>query len=312
MENSVYSALEARMGSKLLSQRLLKQARKSAHLLHQGEGIFRLERFFPLDSIVSICLAATGLRRRGRQNFLDVRITNQEWTLPRLPAVFDGFRLLQLTDLHLDLDTGLVPAVIRLVRGIDHDAAVVTGDFRNKTAGDFQPCLREAARIIQPLAPLRWGILGNHDVVEMVPSLEAVGLPILLNEVAAIERNGQKLWIAGIDDPHFYKTHSLDKVRSEVPDHDCAILLSHTPETYTEAEPLGFDLQLSGHTHGGQICLPGGIPLVLPCKIDRRFARGPWRHGRLQGYTSTGTGGCGVPARFNCPPEIVLHVLRSA
>ena len=312
MENSDYSVLEARMGRESLSVRLLKQAGKFAHLVHQGEGIFRLERFIPLDSAVSFCLAASGLGSRARRNFLDVRLVKQEWVLPRLPRAFDGFRLLQLTDLHLDLDSALTPVIERLVRGTPHDAAVVTGDFRNKTDGDFWPCLRETLEVIKALDPLRWGILGNHDFVEMVPSLEAAGLRILLNEVVSVEKRGQKLWIAGIDDPHFYKTHDLEKVRSEVPRDGCVILLSHSPETYAAAESLGFDLQLSGHTHGGQICLPGGIPLVLPSKTERRFVRGPWCHGRLQGYTSPGTGSCGVAARLNCPPEITLHVLRAA
>ena len=299
------------MGRDLLAERLLKQAGKSAHLVHQAEGIFGLERFFPLDSLVSLCLSMSGLGPLVRRNFLDVRITAREWSLPHLPAAFDGFRLLHLTDLHLDLDAALTPVIERLVRATPHDAAVITGDFRNKTDGDYHPCLSETERIVKALAPRRWGILGNHDFVEMVPSLESAGLPILLNEVAAIERQGEKLWIAGIDDPHFYKTHSLEKVRAEVPREGCAILLSHSPETYEAAEPLGFDLQLSGHTHGGQLCLPGGTPLVLPCKIDRRFACGPWRHGRLQGYTSPGTGSCGVAARLNCPPEITLHVLNA-
>lgn len=300
------------MGRELFSERLLKQAGRSAHLIHQGEGIFRLERFLPLDTAVSFCLAVVGLGSRARRNFLDVRLVVREWVLPRLPSVFDGFRLLQLTDLHLDLDAALTPVIERLVRGVAHDAAVVTGDFRNTTDGDFRPCLRETIKVIETLAPLRWGILGNHDFVEMVPPLEASGLPILLNEVASIERRGEKLWVAGIDDPHFYKTHDLEKVRSEVPPDGCVILLSHSPETYAAAGRLGFDMQLSGHTHGGQLCLPGGIPVVLPCRIDRRFARGPWRHGRLQGYTSPGTGSCGVSARLNCPPEITVHVLRAA
>ena len=311
MENPDYSDLEARMGREILAERLLKQAGKSARLVHQGEGIFRLERFFPLDSIVAFCLALSGLGGRAHRNFLDVRITTREWILPRLPSAFEGFRLLQLSDLHLDLDAELTPVLERLVRAVAHDAAVVTGDFRNKTDGDYRPCLRETARVVEALAPQRWGVLGNHDFVEMVPSLEAAGLPILLNEVAAIDRQGQKLWVAGIDDPHFYKTHDLEKVRAGVPRDGCVILLSHSPETYAAAEPLGFDLQLSGHTHGGQLCLPGGIPLILPCKIDRRFVRGPWRHGGLQGYTSPGTGSCGVAARLNCPPEITLHVLRA-
>lgn len=311
MENPDYAALEARVGRDILAERLLKQAGKTARLLHQGEGIFRLERFMPMDSIVSFALRISGLGRRARRNFLDVRLVRQEWALPNLPPAFEGFRLLQLADLHLDLEPALTPVIERVVRGVAHDAAVVTGDFRNETDGDYRSCLREVGRVIRALGPQRWGILGNHDFVEMVPSLEAAGLPILLNEVASIERDGQRLWIAGVDDPHFYKTHDLKKVRAEVPEDACVILLSHTPETYAAAGALGFDLQLSGHTHGGQLCLPGGIPVVLPCKIGRKFVRGPWRHENLQGYTSPGTGGCGVAARLNCPPEVTLHVLKS-
>ncbi len=310
MENSDYPALERRLGGGLLSDRMLKQAGKSARLLHQGEGIFRLERFIPLDSLVAFGLGITGLKRQVHRNFLGVRVKTQEWRLANLPQVFEGFRLLHLTDLHLDLDISLTPVITKLVRGIPHDAAVVTGDYRNETDGDYQPCLREMEQIIDTLSPLRWGILGNHDFVEMVPSLEAAGLPILLNEVSSIERGGKKLWFAGIDDPHFYKTHDLPKVRAEIPEGECSILLSHSPETFGEAASLGFDLQLSGHTHGGQLCLPGGIPVVIPCKIAKRFVRGAWRHGNLQGYTSPGTGSCGVAARLNCPPEITLHILK--
>lgn len=310
MENSDYPALEARIGRDLLAARLLQQAKKTAKLIHQGEGIFRLERIFPFDRLVALGLNLTGLRRRTRQNFLDVRLTTCEWKLPRLPPAFEGFRLLHLSDLHIDLELALAPVIERLVRSVPHDAAVITGDYRNATDGDYLPSVREMAGIISALSPQRWGTLGNHDFIEMVPSLEAAGLPILLNEVAAIEREGQRLWIAGVDDPHFYKTHDLAKVRSCIPEGACIILLSHTPETYGAAEPLGFDLQLSGHTHGGQLCLPGGIPVVLPCKVDRQFVRGPWRFGSLQGYTSPGAGGCGVAARLNCPPEITLHILK--
>ena len=302
---------EARLGRERFAERLRKQDGKSARLTHQGEGIFRLERHFPLDRIVGFALALIGLRGRARRNFLNVQVRTTEWVLPRLPAEFDGFRILHLTDLHIDLEPALTPIVRDLVDSVPHDAAVVTGDFRNKTTGDFRPCLHEMAQIIPHLAPQRWGILGNHDFLEMVPALEASGLPILLNEVAAIERDGRHLWLAGIDDPHFYQTHDLPKVRSAIPPDACAILLAHSPETYPEAEALGFDLQLCGHTHGGQLCLPGGLPVVLPCRIDRQFVRGVWRHGRLQGYTSPGTGGCGVAARLNCPPEIALHILRT-
>ncbi len=310
MENADYEALERRIGRDHLSERLLIQAGGTAKLLHQGEGVFQIERYVPIDALVTIGLRCSGLGGLVRRNFLGVGVVTQEWSLPHLPPAFDGFRLLQLTDLHLDLCTDLTPVIAELVRSTPHDAAVVTGDYRNKTDGDYGPCMREMAKITGELSPERWGILGNHDFIEMVPSLEHAGLPILLNEVAAIRRGTDELWIAGIDDPHFYKTHDLAKVRAAIPDAACAILLAHSPEVYPEAEPFGFDLQLSGHTHGGQLCLPGGRAVIVPCKVPKPFIRGRWSHGRLQGYTSPGTGSCAVPARLFCPPEITLHVLR--
>jgi len=310
MENSDYSKLEQRMGRACLADRLLKQVRKEAKLLHQGEGIFRIERVLPFDRIVEFGLRISGLGPLCRRNFLDVRVVEQEWFLPRLPRAFDGFRLLQLSDLHIDLDPALTPVVAKLARETPHDAAVVTGDFRDKTMGDYTPCLREMARITAELSPRRWGILGNHDFLEMVPSLEADGLPILLNEAAFIRRGEGQLWIGGIDDPHFYKTHDLAGVRSRIPSGAFSVLLSHSPETFGESARLGFDFQLSGHTHGGQLCFPGGHPVVVPCRVEKKFIRGRWSHASLQGYTSPGTGSCGVAARLNCPPEVTLHILH--
>lgn len=306
------SALEARLGQTLFQKRIHREAGRAAHLLHQGEGFFRLESYVPLDRIVGFLLAVSGLGRVVRRGFLDVRVVTQEWELESLPAAFDGFRLLQLTDLHADLDPALTPEIIRAIQATPHDAAVITGDFRNKTEGDCERCISETAKIVQHLATPRWGILGNHDFLEMVPRLEAMGLPCLLNEAASIEREGARLWIGGIDDPHFYHTDDLARVRDLIPRGECSILLAHSPEVYEEAARLGFDLQLSGHTHAGQLCLPGGHWVLVPCKVARRFVKGRWTHGPLQGYTSPGTGSCGVAARWNCPPEVTLHVLRTA
>lgn len=306
------SALRARLGDALFEKRLQRQAGKKAKLLHQGEGVFRLERVIPFDATVIRILKLLGLREALRRRFLDVRVVEQEWKLPALPAAFEGFRLLQLSDLHCDLDPALTPVVETLVRATPHDAAVITGDFRNSMGGDHGPCLRDVEKLLSVLSPARFAILGNHDDLEMAPDLESLGLPVLLNESTAIERNGQHLWISGIDDPHFYKTHDFAKARSGIPRDACAILLSHSPETYAEAADAGFQLQLSGHTHGGQICLPGGHALVVPCKVPKKFLVGRWSHGALQGYTSRGTGACGVPARWNCPPEITLHSLHPA
>ena len=113
-----------------------------------------------------------------------------------------------------------------------------------------------------------------------------------------------------MDDPHFYATDNLQKARAAIPSGAASILLAHSPELYRDAAAAGYDFMLSGHTHGGQLCLPGRRPLITNAACPRPMLYGPWRHGAMQGYTSAGTGSCGVPVRFNCPPEFTLHRLR--
>jgi hypothetical protein len=135
---------------------------------------------------------------------------------------------------------------------------------------------------------------------------------MLLNEHIQLERDGEILWIAGIDDPHYYQTHDLKRAREGIPANGAIILLAHAPECYPDAADFGYSTMLSGHTHGGQICLPGGFAIVNNGRVSRRFLRGSWRHEGLNGYTSVGSGGCGVEARFFCPPEVTLHTLVRA
>jgi predicted MPP superfamily phosphohydrolase len=134
---------------------------------------------------------------------------------------------------------------------------------------------------------------------------------VLLNENTSVMRGTDKLWFAGLDDPHFYRTHDFEAARCGIPQGACSILLAHSPEVYDEARHYGFSLMLSGHTHGGQICLPGGIAMVRNGRCPHAQFTGPWTYHGLHGYTSRGTGSCGVPARFNCPPEMTVHVLRT-
>jgi hypothetical protein len=136
-----------------------------------------------------------------------------------------------------------------------------------------------------------------------------MGVRVLVNEPWAIRRAGDVLHVAGVDDAHFYRTDNLERALAGIPPDDFTVLLSHTPELWRHAAHSHVDLMLSGHTHGGQICLPGGVPVFLSAKLPRRLGRGAWRHHDVQGYTSVGCGSCVVTARFNCPPEITLHVL---
>jgi predicted MPP superfamily phosphohydrolase len=133
---------------------------------------------------------------------------------------------------------------------------------------------------------------------------------MLLNEADTIERDGEKLHVAGIDDAHYFRVDNMEKAADGIPLEDFSILLSHTPEVYRQASHAGFDLMLSGHTHAGQICLPGQIPVKLNAVLPRRLGAGSWMHRTMHGYTSSGVGTSIVTARFNCPPEITLHRLE--
>jgi hypothetical protein len=186
----------------------------------------------------------------------------------------------------------------------------MTGDFRGQTFGPFEAALEGLASVRKRLQVPVYAVLGNHDTIRMVPEIEAMGIRMLLNESVTIVRGDQRIHLAGIDDAHYYRADNIQKVASSIPRDEIAILLSHTPEVYRQAAHAGFQVMLSGHTHGGQICLPGSIPITLDSVLPRRMGAGPWRHGDLTGYTSVGVGSSIVPVRFNCLPEITLHHLR--
>ena len=137
-----------------------------------------------------------------------------------------------------------------------------------------------------------------------------MGIRMLLNESEVIERGGQRLYLGGIDDAHFYRMDNIEKVASAIPHDEFSILISHTPEVYRQAADANFNLLLSGHTHGGQVCLPGGIPITLDSVLPRSMGSGAWKYRDMFGYTSVGAGSSVVPVRFNCPPEITLHHLH--
>jgi predicted MPP superfamily phosphohydrolase len=304
--------LRERLGDALYRVRIVEQTHHAAGASHQGGVLESLARFVDVDRAVRLLLKLVGCWRWGYRNFQAIRVIENTIWLPRLPPPLDGFRLLQLSDLHLDLDLALRPAIEARLREVRYDLAVVTGDFRDTTTEDHAPSVKEVVRLLPALTAPAFAVLGNHDFLEIVPPLERAGLRFLLNEVVTVERGGATLWLAGVDDAYFYKTHDLVRVRNAIPEEGFSILLSHSPEIYRQASSHGFDLMLSGHTHGGQICLPGGVPVVKACDVPRAFVAGPWSFRGMGGYTSRGTGSCGVPVRFFCPPEITLHVLRRA
>jgi uncharacterized protein len=266
------------------------------------------------STAITNLLKCAGIDERGRHNCCDYRLERNDVYLPDLPVAFDGYTILHLSDLHADglIDGG--EGIMQILETVPCDLAVVTGDFSFEEAGiHYETCLEALAPIVQAISAQDgiYGVLGNHDLLEMVPGLELMGVQMLMNDAAQLQRGSARIVLAGVDDPHFYECHDLQKALSIAGTDQFVILLSHSPEIAQEASRRGVDLYLCGHTHGGQICLPGGMPLFANTSCLRRYLSGSWNCGAMQGYTSRGTGFSLAAARFFCPPEITLHTLHT-
>ena len=302
--------LEQRLGRLHARQRLEIETDHEARIFGYGLNFFHVENWYSIHSVIRNALRLAGLYRRGMRNAENVTVRHHHVTSHRLPASFDGFSILQVSDMHADISEGAMARLIALLPELKYDICALTGDYRGATFGPFDAALASVARVRACLKGPVYGVLGNHDTIRMVPGLEAMDIRMLLNEFDAIERSGQRIHVAGIDDAHYYRVDNIEKAASLVPDDAFAILLSHTPEVYSQAAHAGFQLLLAGHTHGGQICLPGSIPITLDSVLPRSMGSGAWVYHDMIGYTSAGAGTCIVPVRINCLPEITLHHLH--
>lgn len=304
--------LGSRVGRIHLQQRLGMEHDDDGRVFGQGRTLFHIENWFALHVVIRLVLRLTGLYGRGRRNALNIQVREHDLPIFGLPSAFDGFTVLQLSDLHLDMNEEFPHVLCERVRALEYDCCVMTGDFRYLTAGPHEPALEGLARLRASLKDEVYGILGNHDSIRMVPAMEAMGVRMLLNESVALERRGARVYLAGVDDPHYFRVDNIEKACRDIPADGVSLLLAHTPEVYRQAAHAGFDAMLCGHTHGGQICLPGGRPVMTNAACPRRVCRGAWRYHRMQGYTSVGAGSSVVDVRFNNLPEVTLHRLRCA
>jgi len=304
------AVLEKRLGRRHARARLGIEKDHEAQVFGQGINFFHIENLPLSHAVISAILMATGLYWRGLSNAAKVELRENLIVSPRLPQAFDGFTILQLSDLHVEMSEAAMDRVVALLEGASYDLCILTGDYRAKTWGPHEAAISGVARVRAAVRGEVYGVLGNHDTILMVPALEAVGITMLINEGKIIERAGERIHLAGIDDAHYYRMDNLDKAAADIPPGAFSILISHTPEIYRQAAHADFDVLLSGHTHGGQICLPGRIPITLDSVLPRSMGSGAWRYHDMIGYTSVGAGSSVVPVRFNCPPEITLHRLR--
>jgi uncharacterized protein len=310
MNDAILDKLEQRLGRLHAKLRLGIETDHEAQIFGQGINFFHIENWFSIHSVIRTTLKLTGVYWRGRRNAEHVQVRHNHIGMKTLPRSFDGFTLLHISDLHADMNEGAMRRLADLLPAMTYDACVLTGDYRGATFGPFDAALAGLAQVRSHLTGPVYGVLGNHDTVRMVPGLEEIGIRMLLNECAVISRGEQAIYLAGVDDAHYYRADNIEKAACDIPDEAFSILLSHTPEIYRQAAHAGFDLLLCGHTHGGQICLPGSIPITLDSVLPRQMGAGSWKYRNLVGYTSVGVGSSIVAVRINCLPEVTLHHLR--
>lgn len=278
-----------------------------------------LERAAVLVSAMPFVAAGYGLLR-GR---LEVEVTRQRIILPRLPKAFEGFRIVQLSDLHISpfMTAEQIRRCAEIANELRPDLIALTGDFLTWDAG-------AQGEVVQALAPLRapygvFGCLGNHEVYTKTEEsitrlLDSAGIRVLRHETASIQSQGESLNLIGVDFqgchecPTFPPENYLRGVELLVFTDRVNILLSHNPESFDRAAQLGIDLSLAGHTHGGQLALEYVRRGLNLSRLGYTYTSGWYEKAGGQLYVNRGIGTIGFPIRLGAPPEITVFELARA
>lgn len=288
-----------------------KQFQLTGRKLRNKSLLFRHEKVW-IRPLLKFGLKITGLYNRGVRNALKPVVRRLDVWSERLPDAFDGYKILHVSDLHIDGRPLLTAKLQELFSGILADVCLITGDYRFEDHGPCEDICPEMRKLFPYLARPDgvFSILGNHDVSEIAFALNDIGIRMLVNESVEIRRRNESIWVVGVDDPFDYRCDDLPGSLANIPSGGFKVLLAHTPELYQSASNLGIDLYLCGHTHAGQIRLPIVGSLRNNANCPKEYAYGPWQHGTMQAYTSAGAGCSALPIRYNCPPEVTLIELR--
>ena len=293
-------------------QRRLVEQEGHIHAVRRGRsGTLHFENMPRLHKALEFILRMSFAKARGARNALDVRAEEIRIVLSNLPAGFDNTRILLATDLHMDGLDSLADKVIRTASTVDYDFCILGGDYSFGAAREGSlafSMMRGVATKLRARSRV-FAVLGNHDRYSMGGLLEECGVQVLVNESVCLEKGGDKMYLTGLDDCHYYGADDIELADDGIEDGAFKMLVCHSPEGYEQAAEAGYSLYLTGHTHGGQICLPGGTVVVGGATIPRRLLKGRWRHDGMHGYTSRGAGASGVAVRYFCPPEITVITL---
>jgi predicted MPP superfamily phosphohydrolase len=239
-----------------------------------------------------------------------IEINSLQLPLNHLAAEFNGYRIVQISDIHRDrwMTPGRLNHIVNLVNAQNPDLVAITGDLVTRDFPQFIPSLGESLRQLHPRDQVV-AVLGNHDIendtAAIIRTLQQNGIIHIGNSVYTIKRGNAMLHIAGINDACLGKDR-LDLVLQQLPNIGAAILLAHEPDFADISAAVGrFDLQLSGHSHGGQVVLPGTRPLILPF-MGKKYYSGLYNIRRMFLYTNRGLGMTGLHLRFGARPEITV------
>jgi hypothetical protein len=248
-----------------------------------------------------------------------VQVETVALKMPRLARAFSGLRIAQISDIHMGgwMNLERFQHVADMIRAQNPDLLLITGDFLlgHGFAEASQQSLKDVGEVLVTLAKAipTFAVLGNHDYWTNAKAIRRMlitcGIINLTNTVFGLTRDGRNLYLCGVDDVWAGDVR-LQDVTSRLTDDSAAILLAHEPDfADTSAATDKFDLQISGHSHGGQVVIPFYGAPVLPY-LGRKYPRGLYQIGRMFQYTNRGVGMHRLAIRFNCPPEITLFVLE--
>ena len=272
------------------------------------------------STFVGSGVAAFGIHQYGTRIETEW-LQTERVTIPvkHLGASFEGFKIVHMSDFHLYPHTQieLIKRAVRITNSLKPELIALTGDYVSGSKARNSEAIFELAPVLSRLNAKHgvFSVLGNHDCLTnrsvVLAGLKECGLPVLINDGVALSRGQQTLYLAGLDDGrrgHPDLSKALEKRPGEVP----TILLVHEPDfadTYSSDGTIS--LQLSGHSHGGQIRLPGIGALALP-RYGRKYDQGLYRVQDMWTYTTRGIGVIGLPIRINCRPEITEITLVRA
>ncbi len=252
-----------------------------------------------------------GKYKEGVYNAENIVLRELDLKFSNLPPKFESFTILHLSDLHFGCIPGIEDIILKHLYNHEVDICVITGDYLEGLHVPINNAIESLRKITEGIKTRHGflGILGNHDTCHMVAPMEDLGIRMLINENYRLHKEGDYIQFIGTDDVHYYYTdqamHALENAGS-----DFSIALVHSPELFDIADEMGVNLYLCGHTHGGQVCMPGGTPLITHLNRGKDFYSGYWQYRNLQGVTSCGVGTSGIPVRFNTQGELSILKLN--